>query len=110
MQSCGAQSQCMYLQNSPVPKTQGTLRKGGWKVFKSQRIRQFSVRLCLLLISEATHLKYNQHDTKEHDKLDREKFKKPSFYSTASKERCRRHALSQRRSTPVGCPVVNSNV
>lgn len=72
MQSCGAQSQCMYLQNGPVPKTQGTLRKGGWKVFKSQRISQFSVRLYLLLISEDTHLKSHQHDTNKHDNLDRE--------------------------------------
>lgn len=52
MQNCGAQSQRIHLQNTPVPKTQETFQKKGQKELKSQRIWEFAVRLCLIIMSE----------------------------------------------------------
>lgn len=34
----------------------------GWKDYKSQRIREFSARLCLLVMSEAPHIVSHQQD------------------------------------------------
>jgi hypothetical protein len=42
----------MHTSNSPVSKAKETLWKKEWKDCKSQRIRKFDVRLCLLVTSE----------------------------------------------------------
>lgn len=47
--------------NNPTGKAQGTLRKKGQKDYKRLRIR-FTIRLCLLEISEAILTNYPQHD------------------------------------------------
>ena len=51
IKSWGAQSQWIHLQNTPVPKALGTLQEIDCK---RQRIREFAVRLCLSLMSEAS--------------------------------------------------------
>lgn len=51
-----------FLYCAPAPKTQGTLWKRGQNECKSQRMREFTARLCLLLTSEATPIKSCQHD------------------------------------------------
>lgn len=87
MQNCGAQSQWIYLENNPAPKTQGTLWKRGQKDLKRQRIRSFAVKSCLRVMSEATLIspmdmsahkgELNKDDTKGHAKVDREKARRP---------------------------------
>lgn len=62
MQSCGVQSQQKQLQNTPAPKALGTWQKRGWRGCKSQNIRGFSVRFCLLVELEATPMESYQHD------------------------------------------------
>lgn len=66
--------------NSPTPKAQGMLRKREQEDCKSQKIKEFAVRLCLLVLSEARHRKshqsdsphveQNQDDTNGHAKVD----------------------------------------
>ena len=79
-----------------------TGQKGG----KSQRIREFAVRLCLLVISEATLVKYHQHelnsdDTNRHPKVGRENllrtFSYPKNYRQLRNEGNRRSGLSRGR-------------
>ena len=62
MQSCGAQSQGLHLQNTHMPKAQRTLQKSKWKDCTSQRNSEFAVRLGLLAKSEAIPIKSPQHD------------------------------------------------
>lgn len=62
MQSYGAQSQWLYLQNTPAPKAQRTYQKRGWKDCKIQRIKEFAVRLHLLGMAEAVAIKSHQLD------------------------------------------------
>lgn len=50
------------LQNNSAPKAQGTLWKKGQKEWKSQRVRKFAVRLCFLVMSEATPVTTRQRD------------------------------------------------
>lgn len=57
MKTCETQSQQMHLQNSSAPKSRGTLQKRGRKECKSQMIREFAVRVCLLVKPE--FMKYN---------------------------------------------------
>ena len=45
----------------PTPKAQEIVHKR-WKDCKSQKAREFAVRLYLLVISEATPIKSHQHD------------------------------------------------
>ena len=52
---------CIYKQFLNLRFREQTLRKGG-KIFKSHRNREFAMRLCLLVISEATPIKSHQHD------------------------------------------------
>lgn len=59
MQTRGAQSQRIHVQNT---KVQETLRKKGQKDCKNQRIMEFSVRLCLLGMPGDTPRKSHQHD------------------------------------------------
>lgn len=50
------------LQNTPVPKAQGTMQKRvWWKDYKSQRLRKI-VRLYLLVMSAVTPIKSHQYD------------------------------------------------
>lgn len=81
MQCYGVQSQWKHLQNIPAPMAQGTLRKGGWKDCKRQRSWEFSVGLCLLIMSGVTPRvsptwlsknELNKYDNNKHAKLDRE--------------------------------------
>lgn len=44
-------------------KAQGTLSKRRQKDYKSQKVREFAVRLCFLVTSEATPLMSHQHDS-----------------------------------------------
>lgn len=44
-----------------APKAQGTLQKSGQRDFKSKRIREFAVRLGLLIKSEMRFLQSQQH-------------------------------------------------
>lgn len=62
MQCCGIHSQEIYLPNTSAPKVQGSLWKREQKNCKSQRIEEFSVRLCLLGMSEAPPINSHQHD------------------------------------------------
>lgn len=48
--------------NTPIPKTQETLEKRGWKECKSHNNEKFAMRLCFLLISENTFIKSHQYD------------------------------------------------
>lgn len=48
--------------NSPTPKAQGMLRKREQEECKSQKIKEFAVRFCLLVLSEARHIKSHQSD------------------------------------------------
>lgn len=57
-----AQCQWIHPQNTPTPKTQGTLQIRGLKNSKSQRTKEFAVRLCALVILEITPIKSHQHD------------------------------------------------
>lgn len=59
MQRCGAQSQIYKIK--PALKAQGTLQKRGLKDCKSQGIREFAVRLYLLM-SEALSTKSHHHE------------------------------------------------
>lgn len=52
----------IYLQNTPTPKTLGTLWERQWKDMKSQRIREFAVRLSLPVMSKYILIKFHQHD------------------------------------------------
>lgn len=45
----------------PAPKAQGILQKIEQKDCKSQGIRECAVRVCLLIMSEATPIKSRQH-------------------------------------------------
>ena len=58
------------------------MKNRGQKDYKSQRLREFAGRMCLLVTLEAIPLKSHDHDclsrsrtedTNEHAKLDREK-------------------------------------
>ena len=60
-QSCAAQSQSISLKTPPSPKAQRTSGKKRKEDSKSQRSREFDVRLCLLM-PEATPIKYHQSD------------------------------------------------
>lgn len=52
-----------YIYNTtPSPKVKGHCRRGGRKIWESQRIEDFAVRLCSLRLPEATHIKSLQHD------------------------------------------------
>lgn len=62
MQGYGAQSQWIQLQNIFTPKAPETLRKRGWKACKVQRFWEFAVKVCLLVMSEAIHMKSHCHD------------------------------------------------
>jgi hypothetical protein len=62
MQSCGAQCQWIHLENPPSPKAQGTLQKRARNNFKSQRTKNFDVKPCLLITSEAVYIISHQHD------------------------------------------------
>lgn len=55
-------SNWIHQQNTPIPQDQGILLKRSQKDFKSQRIWEFAVRLCLLLIVEAIPIKSHKHD------------------------------------------------
>lgn len=70
--------------NSLIPKAQGMLRKGEQEDCKSQKIKEFAVRLCLLVLSEVRHIKshqcgcpnveQNQDDINGHAEVDNGKF------------------------------------
>ena len=47
---------------TPTLKTKESLWKRGWKDCKSQKIREFSMRSSLLVLTEATPTKSHQHD------------------------------------------------
>lgn len=51
----------LWIQNILTPKALGTFRKSEQKECKSQRIREFSLRLCLLVMSEAIVMTH-QHE------------------------------------------------
>lgn len=53
----------IYLLKSSTAKVQETLKKRGWKAYKSQRVRDFAVRLCLLRLLEAVPIISHQHDS-----------------------------------------------
>jgi hypothetical protein len=46
---------------TPVPEGQGRLQKRGWKDQQSQRVRKFTMKLYLLVLSQATLIKSHQH-------------------------------------------------
>jgi hypothetical protein len=46
-----------------MPKAQEALQKRGQEDGNSLRVREFAVRLCLLVMSEAPHLKSHQYDS-----------------------------------------------
>ncbi|CAO2627845.1 hypothetical protein LEMLEM_LOCUS19702, partial [Lemmus lemmus] len=48
MQSCGARSQRIHLENTSVPRAQETAQKRGQSDVKRQSIKEFAVRLCLV--------------------------------------------------------------
>lgn len=54
-------SQWFYLQNITESKTQGTLQKSGQKGCKTQRNREFTVRLYMLVTSEITQRNSHQY-------------------------------------------------
>lgn len=60
---CGAQSQRIGLQNTSTCRVQGTFWKRDQKICMSQTIREFSVRLFLLEISEVTPIKSQLDNT-----------------------------------------------
>lgn len=62
MQNCGAQLQWIHLQNIPAPRAQKTLLKMGQRDCRSQRVRDFAIRLCLPVTSVATPIKSHQQD------------------------------------------------
>lgn len=45
------------IKNNPKCLSQEAFQKGAWKVCKNLRIREFTMRLCTLVISEATTIK-----------------------------------------------------
>lgn len=45
-----------------LSKFQGTLRKRTWADFIYHRIREVTVRLCFVVMSEATIIKFNKHE------------------------------------------------
>lgn len=51
------------LKIMPIPNTQGTKGKRKQKDRKRQRIRVFTGSLCLLVVSEVTHIKSCSHDS-----------------------------------------------
>ena len=61
MQSYGAQSQGLHLQNTSTSKAQGTLSKRRQKDCKSRRVRGFAVRLCFL-VTQKLHTMSRQCD------------------------------------------------
>lgn len=54
MESCGGQAQWICLQYISIPKAQRTLQTRKQKDCKSQRVREFTVRICLLGMSSYT--------------------------------------------------------
>lgn len=55
IQNCGAQCQLILLQPTPAPRARESLWKRRRKDCKSQRSREFAVRLCLLELLEKLH-------------------------------------------------------
>lgn len=47
---------------TPTPKAQGILQKRGQKDYKSQRIGELAVRVCLLVMSEAITIESQQYN------------------------------------------------
>lgn len=47
----------IHLQNATTPRAQGTLQKRGQRESKSQRAREFAVRLYLLVLLETVQVK-----------------------------------------------------
>jgi hypothetical protein len=91
IQSCGTQIQWIHLQNTSTSKVQGPLQKRKQKDCKSQRIREFAVRLCFLVTQGAIPVKSYQDgcpnmsrekdDTSEHTNVDGEKFMRFQLYT-----------------------------
>lgn len=52
----------IHLKNTPTPKAQETLWKRGQKDRKNQKTKEFTVRLCLLIMSQATSITPDWHD------------------------------------------------
>lgn len=92
----------MHLQNTPEPEAQRTLQKR-WHRECQSPIRDFTVRLCLLLASEVTPARFQQCDcpniswasttptnmpkwTNKHAEMDREKAMKPQPYTKIYKQ------------------------
>ena len=57
----GVYSQWVHLEDTPTFKAQGTLQYVGQRDFKNQKIREFAVRMCLLIRSEVIPIKSYQH-------------------------------------------------
>lgn len=61
MQSCGAQPQNTSTEHS-LSQGSGNIVEQGIENCKSQRIREFTVIVCLLVVSEVTPIKSHQYD------------------------------------------------
>jgi hypothetical protein len=65
---------------SPTSKSQGTVKKREWKKFKSQKIGDIALRLCLLVIPEVSPTwlpKQKQNKDNSHAKVDEDKTMTP---------------------------------
>lgn len=90
-----SQLKCILMEPSPSGYIYNTTLapkawvKRGWKDCKSQRIREFAVRLYVLVVSEATPIKSHQHDcpkvkkdsSSRHSKVDGRKPTRPQPYT-----------------------------
>lgn len=61
MQNCRTQANGFIYNTTSNPKVQDYCGRGQ-RNWERQRIRGFAVRLCFLVISEATPTKFHQHD------------------------------------------------
>lgn len=55
-------SNTYIYKRTPTPEAQGTLQKRRWRDCKSQRMREFAIKLCLLIMSEVAPIKSHPHD------------------------------------------------
>ena len=108
-QDCGAQSQRIYLKTRLVAKVQEYCRWVGQKDCKGQRIREFAVRLCLLVTPEATPRKSPQHDCPSMSQTKTTKASMPKWmerrpwsHSLYKELKTLRNAESGRNSLPQG--------
>ena len=104
----------------PAPKAQGTLQKREQKDCKSQGIRECAVRVCLLVMSEATPIKSHQHGClnmsqtrittkgipKQAGKTPQASIRHKNFRPLKDAKSVS-NSLPQRRSTPTGYSIPN---